>query len=232
MKNKLPLSYYPKHIAFIMDGNRRWAKNKSLPLIDGHKQGAKVIEKILNKSLELKIKYLTFYSFSTENWKRSTDEIRELQNLLNIYLDNESEKFLKHKIKFQTIGNIKKFNLKIRNKISILENNTKNFDKLYFTLALNYGARDEVLKAVKDIIKSKKIVSEKNFTSFLMTKNTPDPDLVIRTSGEMRLSNFLLWQIAYSELYFTKTLWPDFNIRKYSLALNSYVSRKRRFGSS
>ncbi len=232
MKNKLPLSYYPKHIAFIMDGNRRWAKNKSLPLIDGHKQGAKVIEKILNKSLELKIKYLTFYSFSTENWKRSKDEIRELQNLLNIYLDNESEKFLKHKIKFQTIGNIKKFNLKIRNKISILENNTKNFDKLYFTLALNYGARDEVLKAVKDIIKSKKIVSEKNFTSFLMTKNTPDPDLVIRTSGEMRLSNFLLWQIAYSELYFTKTLWPDFNIRKYSLALNSYVSRKRRFGSS
>lgn len=232
MKKKNPLSYYPKHIAFIMDGNRRWAKKRNLPLIDGHKSGAKVIKKILEKALSYKIKHLTFYSFSTENWKRSPNEISELQELLNIYLDSEASKFVDQKIKFQTIGNIKKFKTNVRKKIFELEQKTKDHKKLIFTLALNYGARDEILEAVKSIISQKKNVNLKTFSSYLMTSNLPDPDLIIRTSGEMRVSNFLLWQIAYSEFYFTKTLWPDFNANKFDNALNNYVSRKRRFGSS
>ena len=232
MKNSVPLSYYPKHIAFIMDGNRRWAKKRNLPLIDGHKKGARVIEKILEKALVFKIKYLTFYSFSTENWKRSAREIRELQNLLSKYLESEADRFVKEKIRFQTIGNLNKFNRDIKNKILTLEKKTKNFKRLFFTLALNYGARDEIINAVQSILKQKKIINEKNFTSFLMTKNLPDPDFIIRTSGEMRISNFLLWQIAYSELYFTKTLWPDFNGIKFNNALKNYISRKRTFGSS
>lgn len=232
MKKNNPLLYYPKHIAFIMDGNRRWAKKRNLPLIDGHKSGAKVIKKILEKALSYKIKHLTFYSFSTENWKRSPHEISELQELLNIYLESEASKFINQKIKFQTIGNIKKFKQNIRKKIFDLEEKTKGHKKLIFTLALNYGARDEILEAVKSIISQKKNVDLKTFSSYLMTRDLPDPDLIIRTSGEMRVSNFLLWQIAYSELYFTKTLWPDFNANKFDNALNNYVSRKRRFGSS
>ena len=232
MKNSVPLSYYPKHIAFIMDGNRRWAKKRNLPLIDGHKKGAKVIEKILEKALEVDIKYLTFYSFSTENWKRSATEVGELQNLLSEYLESEADRFLREKIRFQTIGNLNKFSKDIRNKIIRLEEKTKNFNRLFFTLALNYGARDEILNAVSSILKKKKSINKKNFSSSLMTKNLPDPDFVIRTSGEMRISNFLLWQIAYSELYFTKTLWPDFNGIKFNNALKNYISRKRTFGSS
>lgn len=232
MKKNNPLLYYPKHIAFIMDGNRRWAKKRNLPLIDGHKSGAKVIKKILEKALSYKIKHLTFYSFSTENWKRSPHEISELQELLNIYLESEASKFINQKIKFQTIGNLKKFKQNIRKKIFDLEEKTKGHKKLIFTLALNYGARDEILEAVKSIISQKKNVDLKTFSSYLMTRDLPDPDLIIRTSGEMRVSNFLLWQIAYSELYFTKTLWPDFNANKFDNALNNYVSRKRRFGSS
>ena len=232
MKKSFPLSYYPKHIAFIMDGNRRWAKKRNLPLIDGHKKGAKVIEKILEKALEINIKYLTFYSFSTENWKRSATEVRELQSLLSKYLESEAERFISEKIRFQTIGNLKKFGNDIRDKILRLEQKTKGFNRLFFTLALNYGARDEILNAVNSILKKKKSINEKNFTYFLITKNLPDPDFIIRTSGEMRISNFLLWQIAYTELYFTKTLWPDFNGMKFNNALKNYISRKRTYGSS
>ena len=222
---------YPLHVAFIMDGNRRWAKKKKLPIIDGHKMGANTIKKIVQKSLKLKIKNLTFFSFSTENWSRSKDEVVQLQTLLKFYLDSETSNFIENKINFSFIGNIERFDEPIRNKLIGLKKLTKKFNNLFFILALSYGSRDEILKAIKKIIRQKKInITEKNISNHLMTKDFPDPDLVIRTSGEKRLSNFLLWQIAYSELYFTKTLWPEFNVNKYMVALNNFVNRKRRYG--
>ena len=220
----------PKHVAFIMDGNRRWAKKKKLPVIEGHKMGSEITKKIVAKSLKLGIKYLTFYSFSTENWNRSRSEVLKLQKLLEFYLDSEIENFKKKKINFTFIGDISKFSSVVRNKLINLKNITSDFSKLFFILALSYGSRDEIIEAVKKITKNIKKINENDISNNLMTSSFPDPDLVIRTSGEKRLSNFLLWQIAYSELYFTKTLWPDFNITRYSLALKNYVNRKRRFG--
>lgn len=220
----------PKHVAFIMDGNRRWAKKKNLKIVDGHKKGSEIVKSIVKKSLELKIKYLTFFSFSTENWNRSKSEILNLQSLLKFYLDSEEENFIKEKIKFSFIGNIKKFDHKIKNKLINLQESTDSFSKLNFTLALSYGSRTEIVDAIQKINKNNKKITELSISQNLMTNNYPDPDLVIRTSGEMRLSNFLLWQVAYSELYFTKTLWPEFTSHKYMLALKNYVSRKRRFG--
>ena len=220
----------PKHVAFIMDGNRRWAKKKKkLPVIEGHKMGSEITKKIVAKSLKLGIKYLTFYSFSTENWNRSRSEVLKLQKLLEFYLDSEIENF-KKKINFTFIGDISRFSSVVRNKLINLKNITSDFSKLFFILALSYGSRDEIIEAVKKITKNIKKINENDISNNLMTSSFPDPDLVIRTSGEKRLSNFLLWQIAYSELYFTKTLWPDFNVTRYSLALKNYVSRKRRFG--
>jgi undecaprenyl diphosphate synthase len=220
----------PKHVAFIMDGNRRWAKKKKLPVIEGHKMGSEITKKIVAKSLKLGIKYLTFYSFSTENWNRSRSEVLKLQKLLEFYLDSEIENFKKKKINFTFIGDISRFSSVVRNKLINLKNITSDFSKLFFILALSYGSRDEIIEAVKKIKKNIKNINENDISNNLMTSSFPDPDLVIRTSGEKRLSNFLLWQIAYSELYFTKTLWPDFNVTRYSLALKNYVSRKRRFG--
>tara|TARA_B100000989_G_C19521036_1_gene464161 strand:- start:1849 stop:2559 length:711 start_codon:yes stop_codon:yes gene_type:complete len=219
------------HVAFIMDGNRRWAKKNGLPVVDGHKMGSQVIKKIVKKSLKLKIKYLTFYSFSTENWNRDPLEVNDLQNLLKFYLDSEVENFIKNKIKFKVIGDITSFNKSITNRLNKIINLTRDFNDLYFILALSYGSRNEIINGINRLIKTRKnSIKEEIFTNFLMTKDIPDPDLVIRTSGEMRISNFLLWQIAYSELYFTKTLWPDFNSSKYQQAINNFIKRKRRFG--
>ncbi len=220
----------PNHVAFIMDGNRRWAKKKKLEIIDGHKKGSEIVKKIVKKSLELKIKYLTFFSFSTENWSRSKDEILNLQTLLSFYLDSEEEHFIKKKIKFSFIGEIAKFDHKIKSKLKNLQVRTRSFNKLHFTLALSYGSRSEIVNSIKKINKNIDLLTELDISKSLMTKDIPDPDFVIRTSGEMRLSNFLLWQVAYSELYFTKTLWPEFNTQKYVLALKNYTNRKRRFG--
>ena len=220
----------PNHVAFIMDGNRRWAKKKKLEIIDGHKKGSEIVKKIVKKSLELKIKYLTFFSFSTENWSRSKDEILNLQTLLSFYLDSEEEHFVKKKIKFSFIGEIARFDHKIKSKLKNLQVRTRSFNKLHFTLALSYGSRSEIVNSIKNINKNINLLTELDISKNLMTKDIPDPDFVIRTSGEMRLSNFLLWQVAYSELYFTKTLWPEFNTQKYVLALKNYINRKRRFG--
>ena len=205
-------------------------QKKKLPVIEGHKMGSEITKKIVAKSLKLGIKYLTFYSFSTENWNRSRSEVLKLQKLLEFYLDSEIENFKKKKINFTFIGDISKFSSVVRNKLINLKNITSDFSKLFFILALSYGSRDEIIEAVKKITKNIKKINENDISNNLMTSSFPDPDLVIRTSGEKRLSNFLLWQIAYSELYFTKTLWPDFNVTRYSLALKNYVSRKRRFG--
>jgi len=220
----------PNHVAFIMDGNRRWAKKKKLKIIDGHKKGSEIVKKIVKKSLEFNIKYLTFFSFSTENWSRSKDEILNLQTLLSFYLDSEEEHFIKKKIKFSFIGEIDKFDNNIKLKLKNLQVRTRPFNKLHFTLALSYGSRSEIVNSIKKINKNINLLTESDISKSLMTKDIPDPDFVIRTSGEMRLSNFLLWQVAYSELYFTKTLWPEFNTQKYVLALKNYINRKRRFG--
>ena len=221
MISSLEESKIPRHVAFIMDGNRRWAQKKKLPVIEGHKEGSKVIKKIVKKSLALKIKYLTFYGFSTENWKRDPTEISDLQGLLRYYLDTEMNTFQENNINFSVIGDRKGFGNTIIKKIKEFEENTRENSKLFFVLALGYGSRNEILKAINNLISmSKKNIREKEFNNYLMTKEIPDPDLVIRTSGEVRISNFLLWQIAYSELYFTKTLWPDFNSHKYEIALS------------
>ena len=221
----------PSHVAFIMDGNRRWAKKNNLPIIDGHKKGAEIIKKIVRKSINLNIKYLTFFGFSTENWNRSLDEVIQLQSLLKLYLDTETDNFLKNKINFSFIGDIRKFDSSIREKLYNLKKATNNFNKLFFTLALGYGSRGEILRAINKVLKKKENnISEKNISDNLMTSHLPEPDLVIRTSGEKRLSNFLLWQIAYSELYFTKTQWPDFDVSRYMIALKNFINRKRRYG--
>ena len=233
MIDSLKYNKKPNHVAFIMDGNRRWAKKKNLPSIEGHKEGSKVIKKIVRKSLSLEIKYLTFYGFSTENWKREPTEIKDLQKLLKYYLDSEIDSFKKNKINFSVIGDQKGFSDSIKNKIKNLENITKDYNRLFFILALGYGSRNEILNAINKIKTATiKKIDDKKFKNFLMTSEIPDPDLVIRTSGEVRVSNFLLWQIAYSELYFTKTLWPDFDSYKFQKAINNYSKRKRRFGKN
>tara|TARA_B100000989_G_scaffold251236_1_gene199224 strand:+ start:489 stop:1151 length:663 start_codon:yes stop_codon:yes gene_type:complete len=215
-----------------MDGNRRWAKKKGLPVSEGHRMGSQVIKKIVKKSLKLKIRYLTFYSFSTENWNRDPLEVNDLQNLLKFYLDSEVENFIKNRIKFKVIGDIRSFNKSITNRLNKIIKLTKSFNNLHFILALSYGSRHEIINGINNLIKTRtKYIKEEVFNKFLMTKDIPDPDLVIRTSGEMRISNFLLWQIAYSELYFTKTLWPDFDSSKYQKAVNNFIKRKRRFGT-
>ena len=221
---------FPSHVAFIMDGNRRWAKKNNFPVIDGHKKGAEIIKKIVNKSIKLKIKYLTFFGFSTENWNRSRREVIQLQSLLKYYLDSETPNFVKNKINFSFIGDVEKFDDQIKNKLYDLKKVTNKFNTLFFTLALGYGSRDEILGSINKLLKKKKKITEKNISENLMTSHLPDPDLVIRTSGEKRLSNFLLWQIAYSELYFTKTQWPDFEVNRYMIALKNFVNRKRRYG--
>ena len=205
-------------------------KKKNLKPYDGHKKGSEIVKSIVKKSLELDIKYLTFFSFSTENWNRSKNEILNLQALLDLYLDSEEESFIEKKIKFSFIGDINKFDRRIKKKLTNLQSITKSFSNLYFTLALSYGSRNEIVEAIKKIKKKRELISETDIKTNLMTSSIPDPDLVIRTSGEMRLSNFLLWQAAYAELYFTKTLWPEFNSQKYLLALKNYINRKRRFG--
>ena len=212
--------YLPNHVAFIMDGNRRWAKRHGLSAIEGHKKGSNVIKNIVKTSISLKIKYLTFFSFSTENWNRDNFEVKELLLLLEFYLDTELSSLKKNKINFTVIGDRNKFSLKLKEKIKSLE-------------TLNYGSRNEILNAVKKIKNAEiKKLTVNDISTNLMTSKFPDPDFVIRTSGERRLSNFLLWQIAYSELYFTKTLWPDFNSYRYKEALNNFISRKRRFGGN
>ena len=223
---------FPSHVAFIMDGNRRWAKKNNLPVIDGHKKGAEIIKKIVRKSIKLNIKYLTFYGFSTENWNRSKHEVFQLQSLLKLYLDSETDNFMKNQINFSFIGDIGKFDSLIREKLYNLQKATSSFKKLFFTLALGYGSRGEILGSINKILKKKikNNITERDISENLMTSHLPEPDLVIRTSGEKRLSNFLLWQIAYSELYFTKTQWPDFDVNRYMIALKNFINRKRRYG--
>lgn len=227
----------PEHVAIIMDGNGRWAKKRLLPRNMGHRQGGKVLEQICRDASDLGIRYLTVYAFSTENWKRSTEEVTGIMNLLRSYLTNCVERAAKDGMRIRVIGDRSALAKDIVDKIENAERETAGFDKLDFTIALNYGGRDELTRAMKKIAAkvktgqlSEDAITEDVIAAHLDTAGIPDPDLLIRTSGELRISNYLIWQLAYSEFYFTDTLWPDFNKESLKEAIRYYNSRERRFG--
>ena len=218
-----------KHVAIIMDGNGRWGINKRKSRNYGHKQGLKTVEKIIKESLKKKIRYLTLYAFSTENWKRPKNEINYLFSLLDNFLSNKIKELNKEKIKFFVIGK-KKFNKNLNNLLNYSEKLTANNKRLQINLALNYGSKSEIIYTLNSIIKKKLKINEKNISRNLYTQNIPDPDILIRTGNRKRLSNFLLWQLAYSEIFFEKKLWPDFNENDYNKILNKFKKTKRNFG--
>jgi len=217
------------HLAIIMDGNGRWAKKRGLKRIEGHKKGAEVVKEITtycanNPDIEI----LTLYAFSTENWKRPKMEVDFLMRLLDNWLKKELDTYIKNDVKFETIGDISKFSDKLKKRIEYTKEVTKNNKKLTQVLALNYGSRDEITRAVKKLIEKNEEITPENIQKNLDI--TRDVDLLIRTSGEIRVSNFLLWQIAYAEMFFTKTLWPDFTSDELENIINEFKKRERRFG--
>ena len=238
-KKRIDKNNVPQHIAVIMDGNGRWAKKRGLRRENGHREGRKSVKKIVECCVELGIKNLTLYAFSTENWNRPKIEIDFLMQLLFLSLKDELKTLNKNNIKFETIGDLTRLPKKISNYLQKVKLETKKNSKLTLTLALSYGSRNEIVNVVRELSDKVKnnIISSKNIdetviNDHLYTRNLPDVDLLIRTSGEKRISNFLLWQIAYSELYFTKKLWPDFRKKDLYKAIISYQSRERRFGKT
>ncbi|MEK7822888.1 MAG: polyprenyl diphosphate synthase [Nitrospirota bacterium] len=223
-----------KHVAIIMDGNGRWAELRGLSRIDGHREGVKRVGDIINASIGLDLKALTLYVFSMENWQRPKNEVNALMSLPILYLKNEMEKLAKDNIVFKAIGNIEKLPQSIQALLKDFELLTRGNNGLLLTAAISYGGREEILRAVKRIMKdglTPEEINENTFENYLYTKGLPPPDLIIRTSGEMRLSNFLLWQSAYSELYFSETLWPDFRSDEFVSIVMECQKRERRFGS-
>ena len=223
----------PKHIAITMDGNGRWAKAKGKNRVFGHKNGVKAVRETVESAVENNIEFLTLYAFSTENWMRPKLEVNSLMNLLISSIINETKTLMKNDIKLMAIGDINKIPKTAKNKLDSVIEKTKNNAKMSLILAISYSGRWEIINAVKKIIKNNVDANEINehlFEQYLDTKNVPDPELVIRTSGEHRISNFLLWQIAYSELYFTKIFWPDFRKKDFINAIVEYQKRDRRFG--
>ena len=218
------------HVAIIMDGNGRWGlKNKSSRNA-GHKAGLNTVEKIIKETINHKIKFLTLYAFSTENWKRPKKEIKFLFNLLENFLIDKIEDLNKQKIKLKIIGK-RNFSPKLNNLLNISEKKTFKNKRLQINLALNYGSKIELINAFKELKKNNDKINEKNLKKYLETRNIPDPDLLIRTGNTKRLSNFLLWQLAYSEIFFEKKLWPDFNEKDYNKILRKYRNIKRNFGN-
>jgi undecaprenyl diphosphate synthase len=223
----------PVHVAVIMDGNGRWAKQQGIKRDQGHKEGAVSARKITEYSLRLGIKYLTLFAFSSENWKRPISEINTLMNMLYEKLVEEKDLLIDNDIKLEIVGDIDGLPGKLRKKLIETIDLSKSHKTMQVNLALNYGARMEIIHAVKQIVEdniSSRKIDEKLFKKYLYTFNSPDPDLLIRTSGELRISNFLLYQIAYSELYFTHTLWPDFRLKEFLKAIIDFQKRERRFG--
>ncbi len=218
-----------KHVAIIMDGNGRWGINKGKSRNFGHKEGLKTVEKVIKETLKNKIKYLTLYAFSTENWKRPKNEINYLFSLLNNFLSNKIKELNEEKIKFCVIGK-KRFNKKLNRLLNYSEKLTSKNKRLQINLALNYGSKSEIIRAINFIKKKRLKINEKNVSKNLYTMNIPDPDILIRTGNRKRLSNFLLWQLAYSEIFFEKKLWPDFNEKDYNKILNLFKKIKRNFG--
>lgn len=229
----------PEHIAIIMDGNGRWAKKRGLPRIAGHRQGIKSVREITNICSDIGVKYLTLYTFSTENWNRPQKEVDALMMLLLSTIKNEIKDIHKNNLVLSTIGNIEVLPKNIKKEISNGIDLTSNNTGLNLILALNYGSRQEIIVAVNNIIEknnkgeiNSSMIDEDLFSSFLSTKNIPDPDLLIRTGGELRISNFLLWQCAYTEIYLTDTFWPDFRKEKLIESITAFQKRERRFGKT
>ncbi|WP_462335527.1 isoprenyl transferase [Fusobacterium varium] len=223
-------SRIPNHIAIIMDGNGRWAEKRGLPRTFGHKEGADALRKIITYAGKIGVKYLTVYAFSTENWKRSKDEIDALMFLFKTYLKNEEKNIMKNNVRFLVSGRKNGVSSSLLEAIKKLEDKSRDNTGLILNIAFNYGGRAEIIDAVNSILKSgADNINEEDFSKYLYN-DIPDPELLIRTSGEFRISNFLLWQIAYSEIYITKALWPDFDEKELDKAIQSYNERDRRFG--
>ena len=218
------------HVAIIMDGNGRWGIKHKNSRNAGHKAGLNTVEKIIKQTIKYNIKFLTLYAFSTENWKRPKKEINYLFNLLTSFLKNKIDDLNKQNIKLKIIGK-KNFSSELNSLLVSSENKTINNKKLQINLALNYGSKSELIETFKKLQKSKKKINERNFVQYLNTKNIPDPDILIRTGNTQRLSNFLLWQVAYSEIYFEKKLWPDFNQRDYDKIIKKFKLIKRNYGN-
>jgi undecaprenyl diphosphate synthase len=227
----------PRHVAIILDGNGRWAKKRNMPRNYGHSRGSKNVEVITKAAYDLGIKYLTVYAFSTENWNRPKGEVDALMRLLREYMKTCLKTAKKNNMRVRVIGDISRLDPDIIDGIRELEEASKDYDGLYFQIAVNYGGRDEMIRAVKKLAADVKdgmvevdAIDEPLFASYLDTRDIPDPDLLIRTSGEERLSNFLLWQLAYAEFYFTDVLWPDFSKEDLEEAIREYSKRNRRYG--
>ena len=233
------LKNIPNHIAVIMDGNGRWAKKKGKERIQGHKKGILSVRKLVEEASKINISYLTLFAFSTENWKRPKNEVSTLMDLIVLSLDTELKTIIDNKIKLNAIGDINSLPKEVKKKLKETIEKTKNNRKLTLTIAINYGGKEEITNAVNTIINKVKKniileekVDEELINTHLYSNNLPDVDLLIRTSGEKRISNFLLWKISYAELYFTNILWPEFSKNDFNKAINNYQKRERRFGKT
>lgn len=221
------------HLAVIMDGNGRWAKGRGLTRLKGHEAGSQAARKIVEAAKQRGIAYLTLYAFSSENWRRPKDEVEGLFRLLEGFIDREVEKLMESGVCLHTIGDLSRFPEKLQQKLQATKDKTKDNKSIHLSVALNYGGRDDIIRGIRQVLRSSppdKELTEESFSRYLDTSFMPDPDLLIRTGGEWRISNFLLWQLAYTEIYFTDTLWPDFDERALDAAISWFDSRQRRFG--
>jgi len=237
MNQDVSLGSIPKHVAIVMDGNGRWAQNRGLSRLSGHEQGAKTATDIMEYCRELGIQYLTLYAFSSENWGRPETEVDGLMSILYEYLLKQKDSLIRNQVRLHTIGNVKRLPLYVQSAVREVQEITKGYSKHHLILALSYGARDEIKRSLQKIaedVKNQTLdpndITEDTISCYLDTAEIPDPELLIRTSGEQRLSNFLLWQLSYTELFFVEKLWPDFNREDLNLVLNSYQKRSRRYG--
>jgi len=236
MKNSpfnIPVDKLPRHVAMIMDGNGRWALSRGLPRLAGHKAGTENLRRVIRATVEFGVKYLTIYAFSTENWGRPPEEVRGLMYILEDVIENELAELSEEGVQLRHIGRLERLAPSLQKKVLNAIEKTKNNDRLVVNVAFNYGGRDEIVNAIQNIMKDgvpAEEVTDELVSQYLYTAGVPDPDLIIRTSGELRVSNFLIWQAAYSEWYVTPTYWPDFNKEEYRRALETFASRDRRYG--
>ena len=230
---KIPTDRLPRHVAMIMDGNGRWALSRGLPRLAGHKAGTENLRRVIRTSVEFGIKYLTIYAFSTENWGRPPEEVKGLMYILEDVIDKELAELNKEGVQLRHIGRLERLAPSLQKKVLHAVELTKNNDRMILNVAFNYGGRDEIVNAIQNIMKdgiAPEEVTDELVSRYLYTAGVPDPDLIIRTSGELRVSNFLIWQAAYSEWYVTPTYWPDFNKEEYRRAIETFAGRDRRYG--
>ena len=220
----------PSHVAIIMDGNGRWGIKKKNSRNFGHTKGIEVVKNIINAAIKKKINYLTLYTFSTENWKRPNQEIKFLINLLETYIKKELINLINNNIRLKILGNLSRFPKSLKIRLTQAERLTRKNTKIQINIALNYGAKEEIVKSIKKLNNLSKQINEKNISEYLYTKGIPDPEILIRTGNRKRLSNFLLWQLSYTEIYFVRKLWPDFTINDFNKIISNFVQVKRNFG--